>query len=101
MYLPLSYAAFYSLCNIQQLALRIVSHLGLASGPRSLWGVNVELYIIVTSSDARQGKESGDPTVPAIGIATGRPGRPTLVVVRDIPPEPRKSSDSQVARETR
>ena len=61
----------------------------------------MELYINATSSDARQGKESGDPTVPAIGIATGRPGGPTLVVVRDIPTVPRKSSDFHVAREIR
>ena len=89
------------ICNIQQLALRIVSHIGLASGSRSLWGVNVELYIIAASSDARQGKESGDPTVPARGIATGRHGGNTgvrwawtLIVVRELPNEPRKSGDS-------
>ena len=61
--------------HFQQLALRIVSQLVLASGPQSLCGVNVELYLIATSSDARQGKESGDPTVPARGIATGMTGR--------------------------
>ena len=35
---------FY-LCHIQQLALRIVS-LGLDSRPCSLWGVNMELYLL-------------------------------------------------------
>ena len=30
--------------------------------------------------NARQGKESGDPTVPAIGIATGQQGRRVLPV---------------------
>ena len=74
-----------TIMHFQQLALRIVSQLGLASGLRSLWGVNVELYIIATSSDARQGKESGDPTVPAIGIATGRPGRHSPVYGRPGP----------------
>ena len=34
----------------------------------------MELYIIAAPSDARHGKESGDPTVPARGIATGRQG---------------------------
>ena len=61
----------------------------------------MELYIIATSSDVRQGKESGDPTVPAIGIATGLPGLYTSVVAYALPNAPRKSSDSQVAREIR